>query len=133
MRRHCGTVLIAPLCLALLACVPQKASDLQGRYAAPMGSVSIELLLKEDRQYEQLLAAPNASVKVISRGTWNYYPEQSRIDFTNLRTVVAESCSSVHGCQLGGPENASLPVERNFLIGTIRIGAEEGNPYVRRQ
>jgi len=133
VKRRSNGILIALLCQMLLACVPQKASELQGRYTASIGPDSIELLLQDEGRYEQQLVAPSASPKVISRGTWSYYPEQSRIDLTNLRSVDVASCSSAAGCRVGEAGNASLPVERNFLIGAIRIGTEEGNPYIRRQ
>jgi hypothetical protein len=80
VKRHSSCVLIALLCQMLLACVPQKASDLQGRYAASIGPGSIELLLQDEGRYEQQLVTPSALPKVISRGTWS--STQNRVELT---------------------------------------------------
>jgi hypothetical protein len=132
MNRSFLSALLLLLSGILLGCLPQTAPELQGSYFAKMNSDTLELLLKPDGRFEQILHVANRPAEEISQGTWNYYANESRIDFTNLRNIDVQSCSEAGGCRIGEAGSASLPVERNFVVGSIRIGAESEMPYIKR-
>lgn len=133
MTKYSLSILFVLLSAVLVGCLPHTPEELQGSYSATVDSRAIELLLKANGRYEQLLHAPNESARLISNGTWNYRPDAGRIDFTNFRSVDLESCAGPDGCRIEEAGNASLPIERNFMVGEIRIGAEFATPYVRRK
>lgn len=126
-----GIVLIA-LTLVVAGCTPSTSKQMEGHYVAQLKYQSIELHLKPDGAYDQILHVPQKTPQVISSGNWVYFPEKSRIDFTNLRTVVDKECAKESVCLLGDPSNASFPVERNNLVGSLRIGVEFDDPYVKQ-
>jgi hypothetical protein len=123
----------ALLCSLLTGCGVSDANDLIGTYESKYSFGTVRIVLRDRGQYEEVLL-PNSDVATtVSAGTWRYLPNEYRVELTNyveLTTADGELISRDH---LGDTGYASLPVEWIIFFGGIRLGPDEGNPYVKVQ
>jgi len=122
---------LAVISVASVACIPNASSGLIGEYVAAYGSARVLLVLQVDGRFTQTIEAGSAR-EAVSTGTWTYSAPDRRVTLTNLRIIASKDCGATSECKFGEPGIASLPVEREFGIGAVRLGVEFDHPYVRR-
>lgn len=120
--------------MALVSCLrPVQTKELYGTYVAEYSFGTETLLLQDDGAYKQEVAISGVSNPSVHSGKWRYDDRAKRI--------ILEDCLVVSD-GLGGlrrdydvPQrgNCMFPVERRYLwSGRLRLGPDEGNPYLKK-
>lgn len=111
---------------------PDMASKLEGKYLAQYSFGSEELALKSSGVYQQVIRINGDSEPIVSSGTWKYLQREGRVDLTSFFLVTDKGGGLRKNYREPMAAYVSLPVERNFLVGTIRLGPDEGSPYIKQ-
>ncbi len=88
--------------------------------------------LEQRRHFTQTIEAQSGTKEIIANGTWIYSASDRRITLADMRMISSKDCGVIQTCKAGELGNASLPVEREFGVGALRLGVEFDHPYVRQ-
>ena len=117
----------------LTGCSVSSSAELQGKYVAHYSFGSEELILKPGGTYEQIIHVKGDPEPIVSVGTWTYYRDwpQGRVEFTNFRAIADMQGNLIKKYRTTETGNARLPVERQFLVGRIRLGPDVQGTHVK--
>jgi hypothetical protein len=111
----------------LVSCSGREASELAGTYEAQLGFGTVQLSLSPNGEYNETVQLKAQEV-VRSTGKWKYDHTHHRVSLENYRQVDNGVGEPLPSATIG---TASLPVERTFT-GHIRLGPDEGNPFIKK-
>jgi len=124
--------MILGLGLAACGCRVVERGDLVGSYTAVHGFGTVErLTLNADGRFQQVIE-PLGKPPTLHGGTWEFDPASGV--WGSVKLLKCMMIADGLGRPLDAPRivGCGFPVEREYGLGAIRLGIDEGSPPYRK-